>query len=106
MKNINEINFPNFTHYEKLPEQSLKMTTKEMEDLLSNIYNTPAWYAIRRYSDLRASIAEQTIQVVDPFKNPTDAARYQGLRWGLLDLQDYIIALNKKKDEKEEEEIK
>jgi len=94
----NEINFPSISHYEKLPEQSLNMKDDEMEKILLSIYDTDIWFAIRRYSEKRACIAEQMLQVNDPFKNPTDACRYQGIRQGVLDLQDYIISLRNKKE--------
>ena len=67
------------------------MTDDIMNDLLIELYNSNAWAAILRFSDIRTIMADNVLRSIDPFKNPTETARNQGFISGSKDLEAYII---------------
>ena len=84
----------------ELPKVDAEMEDPEMEDLLLSLSDSRTWQAYQKYINYRITYAEQALFSVDMFKNPTDAARNQGVRMGLMDLGVYIIELRRLREEK------
>jgi len=85
-------------------EFMLKVTslpTDEMLVTLRELEGTKFWTAIVKYSQERLANAQQALITMDPFKEPTSMARYQGVMSGLLDLQEAVISLKAKAEEVE-----
>lgn len=80
-----------------------------MRTLLKELEGTPVWFAILKYSQERISILQNSLLTIDPIKNATEIARYQGVVTGLLDLQDVVLTLKyeseKSADPKNKEEV-
>ena len=76
---------------EKKEEQNVisfkTMTDKEMNDLFVELRYTSFWQAILKFNRIRDKVATDSLAVLDPFKNPTQVARAQGIRNGLYDLE-------------------
>lgn len=84
-----------------------EMGDKGMEELLFKLSKTSYWQAILKFNRLRDSELIGTLLATDPFKNPTDMARAQGMRIGLYYVESkmsQLIIKRKKKEEGEEEE--
>jgi hypothetical protein len=75
--------------YEQIQDVSLD----EMKTLLKELEGTRTWFAIIKYNQERLSNAQNALITLDPFKDPTTMARYQGVMSGLLDLQEGVITL-------------
>ncbi len=69
------------------------MTISEMTALLKELEGTRFWIAIIKYSHERLTTAQNALITLDPFKDQTLMARYQGVMSGVLDLQDGVITL-------------
>jgi len=63
---------------------------KVMDNLLIELMDTRYWLAIKKYIDGRLSSISNSLNCVDPFKDPTQMARVQGQRMGLMDLPLYV----------------
>lgn len=85
-----------------------EMSNNEMKTHLKELEGTPLWFAILKYSQERTSIVQNSLLVIDPVKNATEIARYQGMITGMLDLQDAVLSLKyeakKAEDPKNKEE--
>lgn len=86
-------------------EQVNEMTLAEMADLLRNLPMSRVWLAIIKYNQERILYSQSILFSADPFKNPTDMARQQGVMLGLSDLQNAVIELNTEKEEDGEEDV-
>ena len=79
---------------ESLPQDEYKgsepFTEKEMNDLLLDLGKTAFWRAIQQFVAMQSINAENALCSIDPFKFPTDMARNQGIRIGLMALDNYI----------------
>ena len=75
-----------------------EMTDEEMKNFLKELEGTKYWVAINKYNQQRLNEAQNGLITLDPFKDPTKMARYQGIMSGISDLTDAIITL---KDESE-----
>lgn len=86
-----------------------EMSNSEMKTHLRELEGTPLWFALLKYSQERTSIVQNSLLVIDPVKNATEIARYQGMITGMLDLQDAVLSLKyeaeKSEDPKNKEEI-
>lgn len=69
------------------------LTTEEMNNLLVELGESKFYPAILKYVFERDRLVIDGIRAVDPFKNPTEVARNQGITIGLFDLRDYIELL-------------
>lgn len=78
------------------------MTEAEMDALLVELGDTAYWQAVMRFIDVRCGIIEGSLCSLDAFKFPTDVARNQGMRIGLLDLYGYIVDIQEKRKKEEE----
>lgn len=80
-----------------------------MKTLLKELEGSPVWFAMLKYTQERVSVVQNSLLVIDPVKNATEIARYQGMISGILDLQDAILSLKyeakKSEDPKHKEEI-
>ena len=77
------------------------LSMDEMVTSLKELEGTKYWTAIVKYSQERLANAQQALITMDPFKEPTSMARYQGVMSCLLDLQEAVISLKAKADEVE-----
>jgi len=59
------------------------MNNERMVNLLYELSKTYTWKAIQRYNMLKDAEIINALAVIDMFKNPTQAARAQGMRTGL-----------------------
>ena len=91
-------------------DQVKAVSMEDMKVMLKELEGTPTWFAIIKYNQERLLNAQNALITLDPFKEPTAMARYQGVMSGLLDLQEGVISLkfeSKKAEDpnnKEEEE--
>ena len=86
------------------PEDMLtsnSMNEEEMKQLLLDLHNTVYWQAIKRFFDVRCVMIENALVSIDPFTHPTDMARNQGIRIGLMDLEKYIVDSEADREKKE-----
>ena len=83
-----------------------EMTDKEMEETLVSLSTTRAWIAMLRYTRYRNGLVDGALRSIDPFKEPTQMARNQGIAIGMKDLFEYVDAINIKRKEEAEEEQK
>jgi len=69
------------------------MSNADMKDHLKALEGTPAWFAILKYAQERVAVIQDSFLTLDPVKEPTKIARYQGAITGVLDLQDAVLSL-------------
>ena len=77
----------------ELINASRKMTPSEMRELLRSLKDQRYWVAIIKYCLERLSLAQNGLFTLDPFKDQTQMARYQGAIGGLFDLPDAVEML-------------
>lgn len=88
-----------------------EMSSEDMRNHLKSLEGTALWFAILKYSQERVAVIQESFLILDPVKDPTKIARYQGAISGILDLQDAVLSLkfeSKKKENpkyKEEEDL-
>lgn len=106
-KNIKEIK-DYFT--EDVRTQIREMSDEDMRGLLRALEGTHTWFAILKYVQERISVIQGSFLTLDPIKEPSNIARYQGAITGLLDLQDAVLSLKfeskKSENPKYKEEVK
>lgn len=83
------------------------ITDETMTNLLLELAESKYWPAILRYVSQRLELTANSLFSLDPFKNPTETARSQGIRIGLWDMEQFIILersrrRQEEKDKKEE----
>lgn len=84
-------------------EQVNGMSLPEMADLLKGLPQSRIWIAVLKYNQERLLYSQSILFSADPFKNPTDMARQQGVMLGLSDLQNAVIELNTERKQEDEE---
>ena len=67
------------------------LSDKRMLSLLVELTDTAYWKAIQKYIRSRDMTIISTFYSIDPFKEPTQMARAQGIRIGLYDMESAII---------------
>jgi len=91
------------TKEENLPITDIEdMGNDEMTQLLIELSDTNYWVAIKKFARSMDAHIVNSLVSLDPFKNPTDVARNQGMRNGIYNLENWIIIENKKRDKKTE----
>jgi hypothetical protein len=75
------------TEEKKVTTPYTEMGDKEMESLFLELYYSPQWQAILKFNRIHHNSVIATLSIVDPFKNPTQAARAQGTDIGLFTLE-------------------
>lgn len=80
-----------------------EMSASEMVDMLKDLESTRYWIALVKYSHERMNVAQQGLYTLDPFKEQTAMARYQGILTGLTDVQEAIIRMKQEADKTEKE---
>lgn len=78
-----------------------EMTQGEMDEILLTFSNTVQYQAVLKYLTMRDQLVTNGIRALDPFKQPTEIARNQGIGMGLMDLPEYIRLLKEKQVEAE-----
>lgn len=85
------------------------MTEDDMRQRLKELVGSQYWPAILKYFDSRSSFVEGALRTIDPFKEPTQVARNQGLLMGLGDLEEAVSLLieedKQRKEDKKEKEV-
>jgi len=80
-----------------------QMNDKKMYNFLVDLYGTHQWKALKRLIDQKMIDAENALCTLDPFKQPTECARSQGVRMGLYSLEASILGeLERRKEKKED----
>lgn len=87
----------------KAAEDDYTVSDSQMEQLIWDLSKTIYWSAIVKYLVQRRELAEDTLYSLDPFKQPTETARAQGIRSGLMDLIEYVSSLERIRKEKAKE---
>lgn len=80
------------------------LSENEMLDLLVELADSIFWPAIQKYNRLRDDIISNVFNSIDPFKEPTQMARTQGVRIGLYDLEGAVITAIKERNKKIDKE--
>jgi|SRR3990167_8090572 len=75
-----------------------EMTGEAMKELFLELSRSVYWPAILKYLDERSEFIVGGLKTLDPFREPTQTARTQGLLLGLRDLED---AVNSQVDDEE-----
>lgn len=75
------------------------MTEVEMNDLLLELESLAVYPAMKKYVEYREKLVYDALRSTDPFKNPTEVARNQGIRLGLFDVFEYIELLKRRREE-------
>lgn len=92
------------TYFEDI-EQSIKnMSEDEMLNNLLELEQTIYWVAILKYLRSRSSLFQSAVLSGDPFKDPTNVARNQGVLIGLSDIQNMVILIKRDSSEKKQME--
>lgn len=65
----------------------------QMYQLLKELESSTFWTAILKYNQERLKYTQNSLIAGDPFKDPTNMARTQGIMMGISDLQNAIIHL-------------
>lgn len=78
----------------EINQKIAEMTIEEMYALLKDLPNTELWIAILKYNEQRMLYSQNSLFSGDPFKEPTNMARNQGIMLGLSDMQNAVIQLN------------
>ncbi len=84
----------------EINEKIAGMTEEEMLHEMESLEQTSAWVAILKYTQIRLQHSQSAVISGDPFKEPTNLARNQGVMLGLCDLQNAIILLKRDREEK------
>ena len=78
-----------------------QMTDEEMSNILFDFRGSLFWPAYKKYTLARLNFADDSLRTMDPFKQNTELARNQGIRFGLLDLEGYIVSLTEIRNKRE-----
>ena len=73
-----------------------EMPESEMNALLLAFSETRQYQAFMKYVLRRKDLVTDALRSLDPFRNPTEMARNQGIGVGLVDLDEYIKLLKAK----------
>lgn len=65
---------------------SAQLNDEQMEQLLLEFIDTQYCSALMRYINQRTEVVFSSLTTTDPNKEPTNIARAQGIRSGLLDI--------------------
>lgn len=80
-------------------EAIASMSEEEMLRELATLESTRAWIAILKYNQVRLQHSQTAVLSGDPFREPTNMARNQGVMLGLCDLQNAVILLKWEREE-------
>lgn len=85
-------------------ERIQKMTEEEMLRELEALEQTRAWVAILKYTQVRLQQSQTAVLSGDPYRDPTQIARNQGVMLGLCDLQNAVILLKLDREQQEQQQ--
>lgn len=92
----------NWFNDEAIVDQLKNMTTDEMNSLLLELSGTRMWVAVLKYVQARTINAQRGLFTLDPFKDQTNMARYQGILNGIMELPEIVGLLVNKQSKIEE----
>ena len=72
-----------------------ELTVEQRDDLLVELSTSPYWAAIIAYYAGRKSYVESGLKTIDPFQQPTEVARNQGILQGLDDLEAMVEVIKR-----------
>ena len=84
-------------------EDTSSLSPLQKDNLLLDLYASKQWEALKILIDNGIIQAERSLFSLDPFKNPTETARAQGIRIGLYSIETYILEVIKKRKDREKE---
>lgn len=87
----------------EIDELIRSMSEKEMLSELEALEGTRSWIAILKYNQIRLGHSQSFLFSGDPFKDPTNMARNQGILLGISDLQNAVIILKQEKKQRLQE---
>jgi len=93
----------NKTKVEEPIEDKSILSKVQKDNLLLDLYSSKEWEALKMLSDDGIIQAERSLFSLDPFKNPTETARAQGIRIGLYSIETYILSVIAERKAKEKE---
>lgn len=73
-------------------EDDSKLTEEQKNNLLVDLFGTRQWQALKILIDNNINAANIILRSIDPFKEPTQTARQQGIIIGLYSLETYIYS--------------
>lgn len=82
-------------------EEFNKMTSSELENELLELGRSKYWKTILGYISARLDYADNALRSTDPVEKPTEIARNQGARMGMLDLIGAVELVREKIEKKE-----
>jgi len=91
----------NKTKVEEPIEDKSILSKVQKDNLLLDLYSSKEWEALKMLSDDGIIQAERSLFSLDPFKNPTETARAQGIRIGLYSFETYILSVIAERKDKE-----
>lgn len=103
-ENIQPISVSGDYFTEQVNSAMAAITDEQMYRLLSELEGTEVWWAILKYNQSRLRQSQSAIIAGDPFKDPTNLARHQGIMLGLSDLQNAVVLLKREYLQKLREE--
>jgi hypothetical protein len=74
---------------EPIDEQT-PMSNEQMVSYIYELSKTHTWRAIQRYNMLKDAEVISSLAILDPFKEPTQVARTQGIRIGLYYIEQLV----------------
>ena len=75
---------------EELNDEQTPMSNEQMVNYIYELSKTNTWRAIQRYNMLKDAEVISSLAVLDPFKEPTQVARTQGIRIGLYYIEQLV----------------
>lgn len=69
---------------------------KQMDQLIYDLSKTIYWQAVVKYTEQKLDMTEVALYSYDPFKQPTETARAQGMRQGLLMLVNHVMEMEER----------
>lgn len=82
-----------------------KLTRKQRDDLLIDLFNSAYWQAIDNSFQEQMYYVWDALGTLDPFKNPTEIARMQGRLQGYSFLNSTIQGIKEERNKEEQKEV-
>ena len=103
MSDTKTVQLESWFHNAETKKRMDEMSDEEMKTALLSLVGSHQFIAILKYANGRMSMAQQGLFTLDPFKEQTQMARFQGVMTGILDLPDAVWQLAKASAEAEAE---
>jgi len=84
------------------PIEAEEMTDGQMKTYLIELYDSIAWQAIKRFNVLQITAIENSLCSLDAHTQSTAISRSQGMRIGILSLEQFIVEEKNRRESKED----